>query len=70
MTQGVKNNNHICIRIVCLLQIIFIFIFVHHKYYSLHSGPVLQFSEKLIGNRKTTVLAPKVSFFKHVLGTC
>ena len=38
MTQGVKNNIHICIRIICLFQIIFIYIFVHQKNYSLHSA--------------------------------
>ena len=38
MTQGVKNNIHICIRRICLLRIIFIFVFVHQKNYSLHSG--------------------------------
>ena len=35
VTQGVKNN--ICIHILGVLQIIFIFIFVHQKDYSLHS---------------------------------
>ena len=36
VTQGVKNNIHICICPICLLQIIFIFVFVHQKIYSLH----------------------------------
>ena len=38
MTQGIKNNIHIRIRRICLLRIIFIFVFVHQKNYSLHSG--------------------------------
>ena len=39
VTQGVKINIHICIRIICLLQIIFVF--VHQKNYWLHSGSAL-----------------------------
>ena len=38
MTQDVKNNIHIRIRRICLLKILFIFVFVHQKNYSLHSG--------------------------------
>ena len=38
MTQDIKNNIHICIYRICLLQIIFIFLFVHQKNDSLHSG--------------------------------
>ena len=38
VTKGVKNIIRICIRIICfLLRILFIFVFVHKKYYSLHS---------------------------------
>ena len=37
-TQGVKNIIHICIRRLYLLQIIFVFVFVHQKNYSLDSG--------------------------------
>ena len=38
MTQYVKKNIYICIHIICLLQIIFICVFVHQKNHSLHSG--------------------------------
>ena len=38
LTQGVKNNSHIRISIIDLWQLIFIFVFVHQKNYSLHSG--------------------------------
>ena len=38
VTQDVKNNIHIRICRICLLQIIFMFIFVHRKNYLLHSG--------------------------------
>ena len=31
VTQGVKNNFHIRIRIICLLRMIFIFVFGHRK---------------------------------------
>ena len=37
MTQYVKNDIHICICRICLLQLTFIFIFVHQKNYSVHS---------------------------------
>ena len=36
--QDVKNIIHIYICRICLLQILFIFVFVHQKNYSLHSG--------------------------------
>ena len=37
MTQDVKDNIHIHIHRICILGIIFIFVFVHQKNHSLHS---------------------------------
>ena len=36
VTQDVKNDIHICIHRICLLRVIFIFVFVHQKIYFLH----------------------------------
>ena len=38
VTQDVKNNIPICICRICLLRIIFKFVFIHQKKYSLQSG--------------------------------
>ena len=47
VTQDVKNNIHICICRICILKIIFIFIFVHQKNYLLHSesNPIFVWGE-------------------------
>ena len=37
MTQDVKNNINVPICRICILQLIFIFVFVQQKNYSLHS---------------------------------
>ena len=44
MTQGLENSIHVCIRSICLLQIILVFVFVHQKKYLLHSEWFLSLS--------------------------
>ena len=48
MRQNVKKNIHFCIYRICLLQILFIFVFVHQKDYLLHSVLYLSFSRKFL----------------------